>query len=117
MLLLIKKYLTQRYRDISSASFLLAGAILMQGSKITINDIVINDYRIGFIKALKMMVQILVSPKKEKRLGENIGNITAIYSKNLKGITIESNQVSSIIDEIPILCVVAAFAKLVMLYQ
>ena len=37
----------------------------MQGSKITINDIVINDYRIGFIKALKIWVNISISKKKK----------------------------------------------------
>lgn len=106
-----KTFNTKIPGDISSASFLLAGAILMKDSNIIINDIVINDYRIGFIKALKVMGANIILSKKETRLGEDIGNISAIYSQNLKGITIEPDQVSSIIDEIPILCVVAAFAK------
>ena len=106
-----KTFNTKIPGDISSASFLLAGAILMKDSNIIINDIVINDYRIGLIKALKVMGANIILSKKETRLGEDIGNISAIYSQNLKGITIEPDQVSSIIDEIPILCVVAAFAK------
>ena len=38
----------------------------MKDSNIIINDIVINDYRIGLIKALKVMVQILFFLKKKQ---------------------------------------------------
>jgi len=97
--------------DPSSSAFLIAIAILTKSSKIKIKNVCLNPYRIGFIKVLKRMGAKINFSNKKNYFGEPVGDITALYSPNLKGITIKPNEVASIIDEIPILLVVALFAK------
>jgi 3-phosphoshikimate 1-carboxyvinyltransferase len=97
--------------DISSASFLIAGAVLLKNSDLIIKKVGMNKYRMGFInKLIKMGANIKVASYLTPE-GEQEGNLHVWYSKSLKGITINSEEVSSMIDEIPILCVVAAFAQ------
>lgn len=97
--------------DISSASFFIAAAILMKDSNITIKNVCINSYRMGFIKKLKLMGANIKVRYTKIICGEKIGDITALYSPDINGIEIKSKDTASLIDEIPILCVVAAFAK------
>lgn len=97
--------------DPSSSAFLIAISILTRGSMIKIQNVCLNPYRIGFIKILKKMGASIIFSNKKKYFGEPVGDITASYSPNLKGITIKPNEVASIIDEIPILLIVALFCK------
>ena len=97
--------------DPSSSSFLIAIAILTRGSIIKIQNVCLNPYRTGFIKVLKKMGAKITFSNKKSYFGEQVGDITASYSPNLKGITIKPNEVASIIDEIPILLIVALFCK------
>ncbi|WP_440694433.1 3-phosphoshikimate 1-carboxyvinyltransferase [Candidatus Pelagibacter sp. HIMB109] len=97
--------------DPSSSAFLIAIAILTKGSKIKIKNVCLNPYRIGFIKVLKKMGAKISFSNQKNYFGEPVGDITASYSQNLKGITIKPNEVASIIDEIPILLIVALFCK------
>ena len=97
--------------DPSSSAFLIAIAILTRGSEIKINNVCLNPFRIGFIKVLKKMGARIKFSNKKNYFGEPVGDITASYSPNLKGIIIKPNEVASIIDEIPILLIVALFCK------
>jgi len=97
--------------DISSASFLIAGAVLLKDSRLIIRNIGINQYRMGFINKLIEMGAKIKLINKHIEYGELVADIKVKYSNNLKGVTITDSEVPSIIDEIPILCVVAAFAK------
>ena len=97
--------------DPSSSAFLIAITILTKGSKIKIKNVCLNPYRIGFIKVLKKMGAKISFSNKKNYFGEPVGNITASYSPNLRGIKIKPNEVASIIDEIPILLIVALFCK------
>ena len=97
--------------DPSSSAFLIAIAILTRGSVIQIKNVCLNPYRIGFIKVLKKMGAKISFSNKKNYFGEPVGDISASYSQNLKGITIKPNEVASIIDEIPILLIVALFCK------
>ena len=54
--------------DISSASFIIAGALLMKGSEINIQNVLFNKTRIGFINVLKKMnAKISISNIKTKQ--------------------------------------------------
>ena len=97
--------------DPSSSAFLIAIAILTKGSVIKVKNVCLNPYRIGFIKILKRMGAKITFSNKKNYFGEPVGDITALYSPNLKGITVKPNEVASIIDEIPILLIVALFAR------
>lgn len=93
--------------DISSAAFLIAAALITPKSEILIEDVGLNKTRIEFINILKKMGAKIDVYADEKRQLEPIGKIKALTS-NLKGIMID--DVSEIIDEVPIIAVLAAFA-------
>ena len=97
--------------DPSSSAFLISIAILTKGSKIKINNVCLNPFRIGFIKILKRMGAKILFRNKRNYFGEPVGDIIASYSPNLKGVNIKSNEVAGIIDEIPVLLVVSLFCK------
>ncbi len=105
----IKNY--QIPSDPSSSAFLISIAILTKGSEIEIKNVCLNPFRIGFIKILKRMGAKIKFKNKQNYFGEVVGDIIATYSPNLKGITINPNEVASIIDEIPVLLVVSLFVK------
>ena len=96
--------------DPSSAAFFIVGALIVPGSKITLKNIMLNPSRIAFIKILKKMGGKIKVKKTKQICGEDVGNITAEYSK-LKGITIPANQSAYLIDEYPIISVAATQAR------
>ena len=96
--------------DPSSAAFFIALAALLKGSDLTVKNILLNPTRTGFIDVLgKMGVQGLVSNPMTNN-GESCGDIQFIGS-NIKSCDIPAHMIPSIIDEIPILAVIAAIAK------
>ncbi|OQX87970.1 MAG: 3-phosphoshikimate 1-carboxyvinyltransferase [Candidatus Omnitrophica bacterium 4484_70.2] len=95
--------------DISSASFFVALATLIENSKIEIKNVGINPTRLGFVNILKKMgakIKIL----NKKNYFEPYADIV-VESSRLKGIKIEENEIPLMIDEIPLLFVCCAFAK------
>ena len=96
--------------DPSSASFFIVGALILPKSKITLKDVMLNPSRTAFIKVLKSMGGKIKLKKTKQICGEDVGNITAEYSK-LKGINIPANQSAYLIDEYPILSIAASQAK------
>ena len=96
--------------DPSSAAFFIAGALIIPNSKITINNVAINPSRIQYLRILKKMGAKIKIKKTKIKCGEEIGNITAEYSK-MKGTKISSSFSPFLIDEYPILAIVATQAK------
>lgn len=96
--------------DISSAAFLLAAALLVEGSEITVTDVGLNPTRTGIVDALKQMGAELKVEQTDSWCHEPVGQITVKHSP-LKGITIGGEIIPRLIDEIPILAVIATQAK------
>lgn len=95
--------------DISSASFFIAAAIMLKGSNIRINNVSINPTRAGILKVIsKMGGRVKVINK--KRLFEPVGDIIVQHSAT-HGITIEKSMIPAIIDELPVIFVLAALSK------
>ncbi|MDP3791458.1 MAG: 3-phosphoshikimate 1-carboxyvinyltransferase [Candidatus Omnitrophota bacterium] len=95
--------------DISSASFFIAAAIILKGSSIKVKNVSINPTRAGILKILKKMgAKVKVVNKKDGF--EPVGDIIAQYSKT-RGITIDKSMIPSVIDELPIIFVLAALSK------
>lgn len=97
--------------DPSSASFIIAIAILTKGSEIKIKNVCLNKYRIKFISVLKRMGAKIKFINKKNYYGEPVGDIIAKYSPNLKGTNIKKNEVPGLIDEVLILSIVAMFCN------
>ncbi len=96
--------------DPSSAAFIASLAILSQG-KVTLPHILNNPTRTGFFKVIERMgVKVSYTPVKTG-CGEPCVDITVFgQGGQLKPVTVSSHEVPSLIDEIPILAVLARFA-------
>ena len=97
-------------RDISSAAFFIVAALIVQGSKITLKDVGLNPTRTGILAAIQLMGAHLDIKETSNIGGEIIGDVTVSYQP-LKGAVIEGNIIPSMIDEIPILALLATQAE------
>lgn len=95
--------------DPSNAAFFAAATALSPKKEIILEEILINKTRTGFFSALKDMGVGVEYLDLEERLGELVGNIK-VTNKKLFGITINHDKIPSIIDELPILAVLATQA-------
>ncbi|MEQ1577828.1 MAG: 3-phosphoshikimate 1-carboxyvinyltransferase [Hyphomicrobium sp.] len=95
--------------DPSSAAFLIAAAVLVPGSDVTVEGVLVNETRIGFYKTLQEMGADVVLSNPREEGGEPIADIRARASK-LKGVNVPADRAPSMIDEYPMLAALAGFA-------
>lgn len=96
--------------DISSAMFLLAAAAVVPGSDLTINDVGLNPTRAGAIDVMRRMGASVELETSGERFGEPVGSVH-VRSTELRATTIGGDEVPGLIDELPILAVLAACAE------
>ena len=97
--------------DISNAAFIIAAVILIPGSSITITNLLNNNLRNGFINLIKEMGAYIHIKNSSLKYGEQVCDLYAEYSPNLKNINLTGDKVITAIDEIPILAILATQAK------
>lgn len=95
--------------DPSSAAFLTAAALVVPGSDVTIEGVLVNPTRTGFYVTLQEMGGDVAFLNAHELGGEPVADIRVRFSK-LTGISVPAERAPSMIDEYPILAVVAAFA-------
>ncbi len=95
--------------DPSSAAFLIVAALLVDGSDVTVRNVLLNQRRSGLIQTLKEMGADLTLENERLSGGEAIGDVRARAS-SLKGVTVPAERAPSMIDEYPVLAVAASFA-------
>ncbi len=96
--------------DTSSAAFWLAAGALVSGAKVTVPNVLLNPTRTGFLRALDAMgAKISIDCTGESP--EPVGDVTIEGGAPLKAIYVEESDVPSLIDEIPMLAVLAAYAE------
>lgn len=95
--------------DPSSAAFLIAAAVIVPGSDVTVEGVLINETRSGFYTTLQEMGADVVFLNERDEGGERIADIQA-RSSVLRGVAVPPDRAPSMIDEYPVLAVVAAFA-------
>ncbi|MFT4967324.1 MAG: 3-phosphoshikimate 1-carboxyvinyltransferase [Candidatus Deianiraeaceae bacterium] len=103
--------------DPSSSAFLIAVAILCENSSITIRNVCINKTRAGFFYALKQMNANIQFTNIKTVAGEDVADINASYSPDIQGIQLNGDIAPSMIDEYPILFVIASFANGVSIFE
>ncbi len=96
--------------DISSAAFPMAAALLLDGSKITLAGVGVNVLRAGLIETFREMGGAIELINQRSEAGEQVADIV-VEGSDLKGITVPAQRAPSMIDEYPVLAVVAACAK------
>jgi len=96
--------------DPSSAAFLLVAALITRGSDVEVRNVCVNPTRVGYLRVLERMGARIRWGAVREVCGEPVADLQAASSP-LRGTVIEPEEVPSCIDEIPILCVAAAFAE------
>ena len=96
--------------DPSSAAFFGVAAAIIPGSDLLIENILGNETRIGWIKVLKRMGADITLTKKSKVFGETVLDVNIKYSK-LNATDIFGDEISSMIDELPILSLAMSCAS------
>ena len=98
-------------RDPSSAAFPVCAALITEGSDILVPNIGLNPTRAGLYTTLREMGADLVFENERLEGGEPVADLRAKFSPNMKGIEVPPERAASMIDEYPILSVVASFAE------
>ncbi|PKQ10175.1 MAG: 3-phosphoshikimate 1-carboxyvinyltransferase, partial [Actinobacteria bacterium HGW-Actinobacteria-9] len=96
--------------DPSSAAFMVAAALLVADSDIVVEHVSLNPTRMGFLRVLERMgADVTITPDPGSA-AEPGGSITARHTRALQATTVPSGEVPSLIDEVPVLAVIAASA-------
>lgn len=96
--------------DISSAAFFLVAAAIVPNSEIMLRNVGLNETRTGIIDVLQSMGADLTIVNKRASGGEPVGDIIVRY-KEIEGTEIDGDLIPRLIDEIPIIALLATQAK------
>ncbi len=97
--------------DISSAAFVIAGALLVPGSKVRLERVGLNTTRTGLLDVLRAMGAEIEAEAQSEVCGEPVGDLVIRHASSLRGTDIGGNLIPRMIDEFPILGVAATQAQ------
>lgn len=97
-------------RDPSSAAFPVCAALITPGSDVLVPGIGLNPTRAGLFSTLKEMGADLTYENLREEGGEPVADLRAKFSPDMQGIDVPPERAASMIDEYPVLSVVAANA-------
>lgn len=96
--------------DISSAAYFIAAGLLIPGSEILIKNVGINPTRDGILRVCRAMGADIEILNEQEHCGELTADLLVRHSA-LKGTVIEGGMIPTLIDELPVIAVMAAFAE------
>lgn len=96
--------------DISSAAYFLVAALITEGSELLLQNVGINPTRNGILRVIQKMGGDLTIFNERSQNKEPVADLL-VRSSSLHGITIEGSIIPTLIDEIPIIAILAAVAK------
>ena len=97
--------------DISSAAFFIVAGLVVPNSDFIIKNVGLNSTRAGIIDVVKRMCGKLDILNKHFESGEEVGDIRVQYNDTLKGCVIEGEDIPRLIDELPVIAVLASQAE------
>ncbi|WP_103763327.1 3-phosphoshikimate 1-carboxyvinyltransferase [Roseovarius confluentis] len=97
-------------RDPSSAAFPVCAAFITEGSDVLVPNIGLNPTRAGLFTTLREMGADLTYENEREEGGEPVADLRARFSPGMQGIEVPPERAASMIDEYPVLSVVAACA-------
>ncbi len=97
--------------DISSAAFFIVAGLIVPGSDIIIKNVGINQTRTGILDVVSRMGGGVEVNNKRILSGEECADIRIQYTDSLKGCTIEGDDIPRLIDELPVIAVLASQAE------
>lgn len=95
--------------DISSAAYFIVAGLITPNSEITIKNVGINPTRDGILTVCKNMGADITLSNVKDDIGEPVADIT-VRTSTLHGCTLEGDIIPKLIDEIPVIAIMAAFA-------
>lgn len=95
--------------DPSSAAFFAAAAVLVPGSRLRVERVLLNAGRLGFFTALKEMGARVSWERGGVHGREEVGDVAAEHGP-LKALRLPAERVPGLVDEVPLLAVLCAFA-------
>ena len=96
--------------DISSAAYFIAAALIVQGSEVLIRNVGINPTRAGILEVAKAMGGSIELLNETTQGGEPVADLL-VRSSTLHGTEIAGDMIPTLIDELPVCAVMAAFAQ------
>ncbi|PZO80986.1 MAG: 3-phosphoshikimate 1-carboxyvinyltransferase [Mesorhizobium amorphae] len=96
--------------DPSSAAFPLVAALLVPGSEVVIENVLMNPTRTGLILTLQEMGGDITIENARVAGGEDVADLR-VRGSDLRGVAVPAERAPSMIDEYPVLAVAAAFAQ------
>ena len=96
--------------DPSSAAFPAVAAACVKNSDIVLADVLLNPTRTGAFELMRRMGCDLYYEHERQRDGELVGDVHVRYSKDIVGVEVTADDIPSLIDEIPVLSVLACRA-------
>jgi 3-phosphoshikimate 1-carboxyvinyltransferase len=93
--------------DPSSAAFLVGAALLAEAGTLRISGIGLNPTRTGFLRVLARMGARIVAEEQGEQGGEPVGDLL-VKPSELRGTEVSAREIPALIDEIPLLAVVAS---------
>ncbi len=97
--------------DFSSAAFFIAGATLLKDSEVIIRNVCLNETRTGFLDVLNRMGGNIEILDQRTQAGEPVGDLRVTSSQGLRSVIVEGDIIPRLIDEFPILCILATQAE------
>ena len=96
--------------DISSAAFFIVAALITPNSEIIINNVGINDTRAGILKVCQDMGANITLLNAREESGEPVADLL-VKTSSLRGTIVEGDIIPALIDELPVIALMACFAK------
>ena len=96
--------------DISSAAYFMAAALIVPGSEVLIRNVGINPTRAGIPEAARAMGGNIELLNETTQGGEPVADLL-VRSSTLHGTEIAGDMIPTLIDELPVCAVMAAFAQ------
>jgi 3-phosphoshikimate 1-carboxyvinyltransferase len=96
--------------DASSAAFLVGAGVLADGGELTLRDVGVNPTRIGFLRVLQRMGAPIPIVSRRTVDGEPMGDLV-VRPAELRGVEVTAHEIPSLIDEVPMLAVLASRAQ------
>lgn len=97
--------------DISSAAFFIVAGLIVKGSDFVIKNVGLNPTRAGILDVVKRMGAGVNIINKTTCSGEDVGDIRVQYNDSLRGCVIEGDDIPRLIDELPVIAVLASQAE------
>jgi 3-phosphoshikimate 1-carboxyvinyltransferase len=96
--------------DVSSAAFLVAAALLAEGGELSVREVGVNPTRTGFLRVIARMGANVGIENPRMQGGERMADLR-VAPAALEGVEVPAAAIPSLVDEVPILAVLASRAR------